>query len=179
MDVSKAREPFRRAMAGDAAAMREGLEPMLGTGGHGGLSPEREYGLRRPDFVMDIPQPRERIRGRDTVRTMQETFPAPRASHHPARSHRRPPCLGRGGRHRVRRRPGPCGHHHRTRRPWTDRQGDTLLHRTVRGPRLARRRGGGDGLTPAVHSRPARSCAGSSLVLQVVGVFHVWGLLSP
>jgi hypothetical protein len=78
MDVSKTRELFRRAAAGDdAAAMREGLERMLGAGGYGGLSPEREYGLRRPDFVMDMPQSCERIRGRDTMRTMQESFPTP------------------------------------------------------------------------------------------------------
>src|SRR5215469_10039659 len=78
MDVSKAQELFRRAVTGDdAAAMREGLERMLGAGEYGGLSPEREYGLRRPDFVLDMPQARERIRGRDTVRTMQESFPAP------------------------------------------------------------------------------------------------------
>ena len=78
MDVAKTREPFRRAVAGDdAAAMREGLERMLGAGQYGGLSPEREHGLRRPDFVMDMPQSRERIRGRYAMRTMQESFPAP------------------------------------------------------------------------------------------------------
>jgi hypothetical protein len=78
MDVSKAQELFRRAVAGDdAAAMREGLERMLGAGQYGGLSPAREHGLRRHDFVMDMPQSRERICGRDPVRTMQETFPAP------------------------------------------------------------------------------------------------------
>jgi len=78
MDVSKAQELFRRAVTGDdAAAMREGPERMLGAGEYGGLSPEREYGLRRPDFVLDMPQSRERIRGRDAVRAMQEAFPAP------------------------------------------------------------------------------------------------------
>ena len=78
MDTSKVQELFRRAVTSDdAAAMREGLERMLGLGGHGGLSPEREYGLRRPDFVMEMPQSRERIRGRDPLRQMQEAFPAP------------------------------------------------------------------------------------------------------
>jgi hypothetical protein len=78
MDASQVQELFRRAVTNDdAAAMREGLERMLGAGEYGGLSPEREYGLRRPDFVMDMPQSRERIRGRDALRTMQETFPAP------------------------------------------------------------------------------------------------------
>jgi hypothetical protein len=78
MDASQVQELFRRAVTSDdAAAMREGLERMLGAGEYGGLSPEREYGLRRPDFVMDMPQSRERIRGRDPLRTMQEAFPAP------------------------------------------------------------------------------------------------------
>lgn len=78
MDISKAHELFRRAAASDdAAAMREGLERMLGAGRYGGLSPEREYELRRPDFVMEMPQSRERIRGRDALRTMQDSFPAP------------------------------------------------------------------------------------------------------
>ena len=78
MDASKAQELFRLAVASDdAAAMREGLERMLGADGHGGLSPEREYDLRRPDFVMEMPQSCERIRGRGTLRTMQESFPAP------------------------------------------------------------------------------------------------------
>jgi hypothetical protein len=78
MNASKAQELFRRAAAADdAAAMREGLERMLGADGHGGLSPEREYELRRPDFVMEMPQSRERIRGRDALRAMQESFPAP------------------------------------------------------------------------------------------------------
>ena len=78
MDASQVQELFRRAVASDdAAAMRQGLEWMLGTAGHGGLSPEREYALRRPDFVMEMPQSRERIRGRDALRTMQEAFPVP------------------------------------------------------------------------------------------------------
>jgi hypothetical protein len=78
MDASKVQELFRRAMASDdAVSMREGLERMLGLGEHGGLSPEREYGLRRPDFVLDMPQSRERIRGRDALRKMQEAFPPP------------------------------------------------------------------------------------------------------
>jgi hypothetical protein len=57
--------------------MREGLERMLGADGQSGLSPEREYELRRHDFVMEMPQSRERIRGCDALRTMQEAFPAP------------------------------------------------------------------------------------------------------
>lgn len=78
MNPSKVQELFRRAVASDdAVSMREGLERMLGLGEHGCLSPEREYGLRRPDVVMDMPQSRERIRGRDALRKMQEAFPSP------------------------------------------------------------------------------------------------------
>jgi hypothetical protein len=78
MDDSKVQELFRRAMAhDDATSMREGLERMLGLGQYGGLSPEREYMLRRPDFVMEMPQSHERIRGRDALRKMQEAFPTP------------------------------------------------------------------------------------------------------
>jgi len=85
---------FRRAVAeDDAAAMREGLERMLGLADGGGLSPELEYELRRPDFVMEMPQSGERIRGRDDMRRMQESFPGggPRS-----------PCAGSSV-------PGGCG----------------------------------------------------------------------
>ena len=69
---------FRRAMAdNDAVSMREGLERMLGVAGRGGLSPDAEYALRRADFVLEMPQSGERIRGRDAMRQMQEAFPAP------------------------------------------------------------------------------------------------------
>jgi hypothetical protein len=77
MDASQVQELFRRAVASDdAAAMRAGLEGMLGVGGQD-LSPEREHAVRRPDVVIELPQSRERIRGRDAMRTMQEMFPAP------------------------------------------------------------------------------------------------------
>ena len=78
MDTSQLRELFRRAAStDDVAVMREALERMLGVGNYGGLSPEREYELRRPDFVMEMPQSGERIRGRDRLRKMQEAFPVP------------------------------------------------------------------------------------------------------
>lgn len=78
MNASNVQELFSRAVAGDdAVAMREGLELLLGLGNRGSLSPEREYEQRRPDFVLDMPQSRERVRGRDALRTMQERFPAP------------------------------------------------------------------------------------------------------
>ena len=33
--------------------------------------------MRHPDYVMEMPQSQERIRGRDAMRSMQETFPVP------------------------------------------------------------------------------------------------------
>jgi hypothetical protein len=41
------------------------------------MSPEEEYELRDPDYVMDMPQSGERIRGRENMRSMQETYPNP------------------------------------------------------------------------------------------------------
>jgi hypothetical protein len=77
MDASQVQTLFRQAVAkDDAAAFRQGLEGFLGTDGHG-LSPAREYGVRRPDVVIDIPQSGERFRGRDSIRTMQEMWPEP------------------------------------------------------------------------------------------------------
>ena len=76
MGETDVRDLFRRAVAeDDAAAMREGVERMLGLAEGGGLSPEREYELRRPDFVMEMPQSGERVRGREDMRRMQESFP--------------------------------------------------------------------------------------------------------
>jgi hypothetical protein len=78
MDASQVQGLFRRAAASDdAAVMRQGLEGMLGAAGHGGLSPERECAVRRPDVVIEMPQSRERIRGRDALRKLQERFPSP------------------------------------------------------------------------------------------------------
>lgn len=77
MDASQVQALFRQAVAkDDAAAFRQGLEGLLGTDGDG-LSPAREYEVRRPDVVIDMPQSGERFRGRDSVRTMQEMFPEP------------------------------------------------------------------------------------------------------
>ena len=77
MDASQVQNLFRQAVAkDDAAAFRQGLEGFLGTDGDG-LSPAREYEVRRPDVVIDIPQSGERFRGRDSIRTMQETWPGP------------------------------------------------------------------------------------------------------
>jgi hypothetical protein len=41
------------------------------------LSPEAEYELRHPDYVMEMPQSGERIRGRDKMREFQEAYPNP------------------------------------------------------------------------------------------------------
>lgn len=69
---------FRQAMKdNDAAAMREGLDRLLGLSDGAGLSAEEEYRVRHPDYVMEMPQTNERIRGRDAMRSMQETFPNP------------------------------------------------------------------------------------------------------
>jgi hypothetical protein len=60
----------------DSAAMREGIERLFGLNGDG-LSPEAEYRLRAEDFVMEMPQSGERVRGRDAMRAMQEAYPVP------------------------------------------------------------------------------------------------------
>jgi hypothetical protein len=60
----------------DASLMRDALLRLVG-GGHDALSPEAEYGLRSPDYLMEMPQSGERIRGRDAMRSMQEQFPSP------------------------------------------------------------------------------------------------------
>ncbi|ANH39810.1 hypothetical protein I601_3404 [Nocardioides dokdonensis FR1436] len=77
MRESEVRELFLRAVADDdAAAMREGIELLLGITGSG-LSPEAEFRLRHEDYVMEMPQSGERIRGRDGMRAMQEAYPVP------------------------------------------------------------------------------------------------------
>ena len=71
-------EHFRRAMrANDAAAMRAGVELLLGLSDGAGLSPEQEFHVRHRDYIMDMPQSGERIRGREAMRSMQEAFPTP------------------------------------------------------------------------------------------------------
>jgi len=41
------------------------------------LSAEEEYELRHEDYVMEMPQSGERIRGRDNMRAFQEAYPNP------------------------------------------------------------------------------------------------------
>jgi hypothetical protein len=69
---------FRTAMADDdPVAMRTGLELLFGISSGAGVSAAEEYELRSPDYVMEMPQSGERIRGRDAMRGMQEAFPQP------------------------------------------------------------------------------------------------------
>jgi hypothetical protein len=71
-------ELFRRAVRdSDAGAMREGIERLFAHGGPEALSPEAEFQMRHEDYVMEMPQSGERIRGRDAMREMQEAFPTP------------------------------------------------------------------------------------------------------
>ena len=78
MSAAEVLDLFREAIANDdAVAMREGVERVLGLTDGAGLSAEEEYLVRHPDYVMEMPQSRERIRGRDAMRSMQETFPVP------------------------------------------------------------------------------------------------------
>jgi len=77
MSDREVRELFLRAVTdNDSAAMREGIERLFGLTGDG-LSPEAEFQLRHQDYVMEMPQSGERIRGRDAMRSMQEAFPVP------------------------------------------------------------------------------------------------------
>ena len=41
------------------------------------LDAQAEYELRHPDYVMEMPQLGERIRGRDTMRAFQQAYPNP------------------------------------------------------------------------------------------------------
>lgn len=76
MSDSDVQELFRKAMDdNDPVAMREGLERLLGIAESGSLSAEREFDLRRRDFVMEMPQSGERVRGREAMRQLQERFP--------------------------------------------------------------------------------------------------------
>ena len=57
----------------DEQRVRETLTGMLTT-----LDPDAEYELRHEDFVADMPQSGERIRGRENLRAMQRAFPPDR-----------------------------------------------------------------------------------------------------
>lgn len=77
MGDSDVRALFLKAVTdNDSAAMLEGIQRLFGLTGEG-LSPDAEYRLRDEDYVMEMPQSGERIRGRDAMRAMQEAFPVP------------------------------------------------------------------------------------------------------
>lgn len=78
METIEVQALFRRAVRdSDADAMRQGIERLFAHGGPDTLSPEGEYALRHEDYVMEMPQSGERIRGREAMRAMQEAFPTP------------------------------------------------------------------------------------------------------
>lgn len=77
---------FRRPVAHDEVAMRQGIERLLDLSDGRPLSAEQEYLVRHPDYVKRDAQSNERIRGRDAMRAMQEAFPTP-ASVRPRRAH--------------------------------------------------------------------------------------------
>jgi hypothetical protein len=78
VDDVEVRALFRQAMAhDDEIAMRQGIELLLGLSDGRGLSAEQEYAVRHPEYMMEMPQSNERIRGRDAMRAMQEAFPTP------------------------------------------------------------------------------------------------------
>ena len=41
------------------------------------LSPEEEYAIRHEDYVLEMPQSEERIRGREKMRQFQQAYPTP------------------------------------------------------------------------------------------------------
>ena len=53
------------------------LERLWPSDGRLALSAEAEHDLRSEDFVLELPQSGERIVGRDTMRAMQQEYPAP------------------------------------------------------------------------------------------------------
>lgn len=61
----------------DASAMRQAVEILFAHGDSEGLSAAAEFDIRHTDYVMEMPQSGERIRGREAMRAMQEAFPAP------------------------------------------------------------------------------------------------------
>ncbi len=75
---SRVQELLRRAVErSDAEAMREALEMLFAYVGPQSLSPEAEYRVRAEDYLMEMPQSAERIRGREAMRAMQGRFPRP------------------------------------------------------------------------------------------------------
>jgi hypothetical protein len=61
----------------DDGAQKRRLVESFFSDGMLALDTQAEYDARHDDFVMEMPQSGERIRGRDRMRAMQEAFPAP------------------------------------------------------------------------------------------------------
>lgn len=61
----------------DASAMRRAVEMLFAHGDAEALSASAEFDIRHADYVMEMPQSGERIRGREAMQAMQEAFPAP------------------------------------------------------------------------------------------------------
>ncbi len=77
MEEPHVQDLFRKGITtNDTLAISQGLEMLLGLDEARGLSAEREFELRRPDFVMEMPQSGERVRGRDAMRELQRNYPA-------------------------------------------------------------------------------------------------------
>jgi hypothetical protein len=77
MAESEVQQLLRKAVQNsDHVAMRDAIDRLF-AGGKDALSAEAEYRLRHEDYVMEMPQSGERIRGRDAMRSMQEAYPTP------------------------------------------------------------------------------------------------------
>ena len=63
--------PRRTTVGGTDREIRATLAELLSA-----LDPDAEYELRHEDFVADMPQSGERVRGREAMRDLQRNFPA-------------------------------------------------------------------------------------------------------
>jgi hypothetical protein len=69
----------RQVVIMDDGDYRAIIESLFGEG-RLRLDAAAEYELRHEDYVMEMPQSGERIRGRDNMRAMQEAYPDPPAA---------------------------------------------------------------------------------------------------
>jgi hypothetical protein len=112
------------------------------------LSAEAEYELRHPDYVMEMPQSGERIRGRDNMRAFQEAYPNP-PTITPAPNGRVRRGVGDRGPLQLRRRADlPCRDDRGVPRR-QDLAGHPLLRRAVPGTGVAGAVGRADGGIPS------------------------------
>lgn len=80
------------------------------------LGPDSEYELRYEDFVAEMPQSGERIRGRDAMRKLQRAFPPDAKPRSCAPDHRCRRAVDSRGRGRLRWPDLPRRAHHRASR---------------------------------------------------------------